>query len=185
MLCTKHIDCCCFYYVWALWGAKTGPGGPGRGLRASLEAVGFIQAEFEPKPSHGDSIRCPNCGFGTYDMWYHGAMVPWHHGAMAPWHHGTMVPWFRGSMVPWFHGTMLPWYHGTKVPWYHGTMVPWHLSERFSPPFKIIPCRVLKQTQNKHKDTQTRQHRALRGRGGSRAGITKHSSKTKQAKQRA
>ncbi len=29
----------------------------GRGLKRSLEAVGFILAEFELKPSHGDPIR--------------------------------------------------------------------------------------------------------------------------------
>ncbi len=33
-----------------------------------LEAVGFILAKFEPKPSHGDPIRDQNYGLGTYDM---------------------------------------------------------------------------------------------------------------------
>ncbi len=39
-----------------------------RGLKWFPEAVGFILAEFEPKPSHGDPIRGQNCGFGTSDM---------------------------------------------------------------------------------------------------------------------
>ncbi len=39
----------------------------GRGLKRSLEAVGFILAEFELKPSHVDPIRDQNYGFGTYD----------------------------------------------------------------------------------------------------------------------
>ncbi len=41
---------------------------PRSGLKRSLEAIGFILAKFEPKPSHGYPIRDPNCGFGTYDM---------------------------------------------------------------------------------------------------------------------
>ena len=40
----------------------------GRGFKRFLEAVGFILAKFEPKPSHGDPIRDQNYGFGTYDM---------------------------------------------------------------------------------------------------------------------
>ncbi len=73
----------------------------GRGLKRFLEAVGFVLAEFEPKPSHGDPVRGQNCGLGTYDMsWYHGSMVPWYHGTMVPWYHGAMVAWYHGTMVP-------------------------------------------------------------------------------------
>ncbi len=39
----------------------------GRGFKRFLEAVGFILAKCEPKPSHGDPIRDQNYGFGTYD----------------------------------------------------------------------------------------------------------------------
>ncbi len=35
---------------------KTGSQRAGRGLKRFLEAVGFILAEFELKPSHGDPI---------------------------------------------------------------------------------------------------------------------------------
>ncbi len=38
------------------------------GLKRFLEAVRFILAEFEPKPSRGDPIRGQNCGLGTHDM---------------------------------------------------------------------------------------------------------------------
>ena len=41
---------------------------PGRGLKSFLEALRFILAEFEPKPSHGDPIRGQTYGFGTFDM---------------------------------------------------------------------------------------------------------------------
>ncbi len=40
----------------------------GKGFKRFLEAVGFILAKFEAKPSHGDPIRDQNYGFGTYDM---------------------------------------------------------------------------------------------------------------------
>ena len=45
-----------------------GSRGAGRGLKRFLEAVGFILAEFGPKPSHGDPIRDQNYGFGMYEM---------------------------------------------------------------------------------------------------------------------
>jgi len=35
----------------------------GRDLKRFLEAAGFILAELELKPSHGDPIRVENCGF--------------------------------------------------------------------------------------------------------------------------
>ena len=37
-----------------------------RGFKRFLEAIGFILAKFEPKPSHGDPIRDQNYGFGMY-----------------------------------------------------------------------------------------------------------------------
>ena len=49
-------------------GPKTGSRRAGRRLKRFLEAVGFILAKFEPKPSHGDPIRDQNYGFGMYDM---------------------------------------------------------------------------------------------------------------------
>ena len=52
-----------FLHVGPEMGSRRG----GRGFKRFLEAVGFILAKFEPKPSHGDPIRDPNCGFGTYD----------------------------------------------------------------------------------------------------------------------
>ena len=56
-----------------------GSRGAGRGLKRFLEAVGFILAEFGPKPSHGDPIRDQNYGFGT-SAWHglarHG--LAWH-----------------------------------------------------------------------------------------------------------
>ena len=55
----------CFYSV---VGPKTGSRGAGRGFKRCLEAVGFILAKFEPKPSHGDPIRDQNYGFGTFDI---------------------------------------------------------------------------------------------------------------------
>ncbi len=45
-----------------------GSRGAGRGLKRFLEAVGFILAKFELKPSHGDPIRDQKYGFGTFDM---------------------------------------------------------------------------------------------------------------------
>ncbi len=38
-------------------GVKMNPKRAGRGLKRSLEAVGFVLAEFQPKRSHGDPIR--------------------------------------------------------------------------------------------------------------------------------
>ena len=40
-----------------VFGPKTGSRRAGRGLKRSLEAVGFVPAEFQPKRSHGDPIR--------------------------------------------------------------------------------------------------------------------------------
>ncbi len=40
----------------------------GRGLKRSLEAVGFILAEFELKRSHGDPIRDNFYGFWTREL---------------------------------------------------------------------------------------------------------------------
>ncbi len=45
-----------------------GPRRAGRGLKRFLEAVGFILAEFEPKPSHRDPIHGRNYSFKTHDM---------------------------------------------------------------------------------------------------------------------
>ena len=46
----------------------------GRGFKRFLEAVGFILAKFEPKPSHGDPIRDQNYGFGMYCiLWFYRA----------------------------------------------------------------------------------------------------------------
>ncbi len=56
------------FYVFLDFGPEMGSRRAGRGLKRSLEAVGFILAEFEPKPSHGDPIRDQTCGFGTFDM---------------------------------------------------------------------------------------------------------------------
>ena len=50
------------------FGRETGSRRGGRGFKRSLEAVGFILAEFELKRSHGDPIRGKNYGFGTHDM---------------------------------------------------------------------------------------------------------------------
>ena len=50
------------------FGPEMGSWGAGMGLKRFLEAVGFILAEFGPKPSHGDPIRDQNYGLGTYDV---------------------------------------------------------------------------------------------------------------------
>ncbi len=50
------------------FGPEMGSRRAGRGLKRFLEAVGFILAEFGPKPMHGDPIRGRNRGLGTYDM---------------------------------------------------------------------------------------------------------------------
>ncbi len=44
-------------YFFLYFGSEMGSRRAGRGLKRFLEAVGFILAEFEPKPSHGDPIR--------------------------------------------------------------------------------------------------------------------------------
>ncbi len=50
------------------FGPEMGSRRAGRGFKRFLEAVGFILAKFELKPSHVDPIRDQNCGFGTYGM---------------------------------------------------------------------------------------------------------------------
>ncbi len=63
----EHIDFR-FLAFFENFGPEMGSRGAGRGLKRFLEAVGFILAEFELKPSHGDPIRSQNYGLGTYDM---------------------------------------------------------------------------------------------------------------------
>ena len=50
--------------IFLYFGPEMGSRRAGRGLKRFLEAVGFILAEFEPKPSHGDPIRDQNYGLG-------------------------------------------------------------------------------------------------------------------------
>ncbi len=50
------------------FGPKMGSRRARRGFKRSLEAVGFILAEFELKRSHGDPIRDIFCGFGTREL---------------------------------------------------------------------------------------------------------------------
>ncbi len=45
-----------YFEIVLVFGPKTGSRRAGRGLKRLLEAVRFILAEFEPKPSHGDLI---------------------------------------------------------------------------------------------------------------------------------
>ncbi len=52
------------FHIFLVLGPKTGSRRAGRGFKRFLEAVGFILAEFEPKRSHGDPVRCQNCGLG-------------------------------------------------------------------------------------------------------------------------
>ena len=46
-----------YMFFFCYFGPKTGSRRAGRGFKRSLEAVGFILAEFELKRSHGDPIR--------------------------------------------------------------------------------------------------------------------------------
>ncbi len=67
-------------HMWVLsalyFGPETGSRRGGRGFKRFLEAVGFVLAKFEPKPSHGDPIRDQKYGFGTYDMCWN--IYKWH-----------------------------------------------------------------------------------------------------------